>query len=1640
MRKIIISVLILAMLCAGIGMAAAVESPEYCRVAKYTPVYLEPSEDEVFQAGYFAKEGNLLIRNRLDTGWIEAEYYYDSELDKDASEGSTSGERTVYIKEKDAMPVLGNDISLANAIVSYETINEPQTGSAGFDPALLMDLGYTAEEPDENKGVTFTVRTRSVGEGADNKDVLLVQNSQPFINNNKSLYTPEITLYGISHYPVNELAYNLPSSDGKICYAINSEYIKDQRVMAGLKSILENSPPYKIYTGYTKDYFNASRTAASVAILAYMGETTALEHKIDLYEGISAFNTDEFSMDYFSYACWLYENALTAYASYTEEQALYVSCDVEEDPLLRDGIYRSSVRITTNSPDGWKIEKKYLPSEVVRIENAQDTAEAYYGTEGSAVVSILTSPDSDTSETAIPVLINTNEQIVQFSQPESGDYPVLAALMKPSSAHPAKYARLRYPQAVEVTITAVNEDGEPVNGLVIRMTDENGSVYTVETNDGKAIVPCLPGEYTYDVISQPRTFEDVPSGTIIAAESTSIQIVCRKKVFTAEIRITNSSNSELLNNPCEVELYKHGETDELIVKGSPTLGVMTVDQLSPGSYLARQLTEFKGYEAAKDVEFTIAYDNATVDILNDPISGFIEVSVTDKRTDKPVSGASVDIMKQDAVVATVVTDETGKALSDSIPVDEYALKLTGLPAGYYLKNENDSAAKGKVAYRRTTSVRWGVYSNAYTVTVYPREETDIGNYRTKNPKITERCNILDCGYQIIAGENNPYYDAGTVVAEIDPVGSKRKSASVVLMLEGNYLLHETSAGTGYTRAEDIPFEIIPDQTEYQIPVLKTPVTRDVKITLADDEGNPKAGTTIEVYRAENKSYKSASAANRRSVVSDENGVALVEALPYGDWTVKQEGVKIKVSVVPDAQNPIEASFKEDKPVHSITVSLVDEEGNQVHGGGAFEIVQDETVIAEVRLDNETSNEVTLDPGDYVLRQTESDERYKESEDILFTIEETDPKIKTVKVVSIPADKKLSISAYITMPDGKRKLAGDVNVSVKGNILSPSVVTISTSGKGPVVSTPVPMGDYMLFASNLPKGYELAENPAKIHIDSENENFVPVEIALKPQTGLVRFVPYESAEGLKNSMVYGLYAGDAMLVSKTAYAGQALYLMQLSEGEYFIAPVQDANGTPDLTNKTQFNIETPGCFLTVYEKPNEFYNVSFAAEDSGTGAGLAGAYARVLQNDEMLYEGYIEDLNETVRLKAGDYVVKPVLAPESYAMNNSEYRFTVMPDGTISGETTLLYEENRVRIQVTDAEGNPVPSADILLRNKTTERSEHCITDKNGIAEFTRLSYGEHEITECIPAPGYIHNSSIVRVRVDGVYRNQENAAVIRTEINKVYFRSLNYKGDPLKGSELTLMNSQGSILQTVMTGEDGAACFTAVPYGRYKVSMSSAPAGYLKSKTVYDLVSGSANTEIYSRMYGFVCLPKNASFQLVDSRNNGVYGAEFSLIDKDDASVAETVVTDASGRFEFTNYDYGEYIIRETGIPAGTSQVDDYELIVDKTHITNGTVVMVTMPDYYEFVAIDNKGNPLPNILFSIKSTETEETVYSTSDETGHVRFKGLRKGKYVIAQDGAPEGYTLSNDTIRLRLDENYMPESTLYMFTVPQKPVKQD
>ncbi|HSP47891.1 MAG TPA: SpaA isopeptide-forming pilin-related protein, partial [Clostridiaceae bacterium] len=323
-----------------------------------------------------------------------------------------------------------------------------------------------------------------------------------------------------------------------------------------------------------------------------------------------------------------------------------------------------------------------------------------------------------------------------------------------------------------------------------------------------------------------------------------------------------------------------------------------------------------------------------------------------------------------------------------------------------------------------------------------------------------------------------------------------------------------------------------------------------------------------------------------------------------------------------------------------------------------------------------------------------------------------------------------------------------------------------------------------------------------------------------------------------------------------------------------------------------------------------------------------------------------------------------------------------------------------------------------------------ISNANGEVIFTDVAEGNYKIKESAAPVGYLKSETVLEasITVNGATVTPLGGPVINEEITAdVIVTKVGENEDPLSGAEFTLYKDDVKVGEAEVTGTDGMAIFENIPYGTYTVKETKAPAGYVLSEDVEDVVVEDVEnvkiTFFNTKIMGTVKITK------VDEADHGkvLAGAKFSIVDNNTKIEVYTGTTDENGMLE-KELTFGEYTISEVSAPEGYDKTEDtWPITIDEDgEIIPLTIenVMTEIEDVDPLPVEDEEGTlkitkvdaensekVLEGAKFKIVHN-AEKTVYErTTNENGILEIK-LPLGEYTISEVEPPKDYEKTDKT----------------------------
>lgn len=391
-----------------------------------------------------------------------------------------------------------------------------------------------------------------------------------------------------------------------------------------------------------------------------------------------------------------------------------------------------------------------------------------------------------------------------------------------------------------------------------------------------------------------------------------------------------------------------------------------------------------------------------------------------------------------------------------------------------------------------------------------------------------------------------------------------------------------------------------------------------------------------------------------------------------------------------------------------------------------------------------------------------------------------------------------------------------------------------------------------------------------------------------------------------------------------------------------------------------------------------------------------------------------------------YYLQEVDPPQGYVSDETQREFMIKSSDDSKNieytiENTII--KANLELKKLDKNSNLLKGAEFTIYDSFDKEVAKATTDENGIAKFENLVYGNYYYVETKAPEGYLLKNDKHDFTI-----NENGITLKETIVNERILGNIKaFKIDEdnkfLANAELTLFDSQGNEVQSLVTNENGEVTFENIPYGDYEVKETKAPEGYNISE---EILKVSVNGEEYGLVYeaGKITNTKikaDIKINKLDQDGNKVIGVEFTLYNNAD-EVIETAVTNEDGIAVFKDVVYGNYYIKETKTPEGYIGTDEkievsvkennsvYSYEIENTRI-KGTV---------EIKKVDENGNPLKGAEFTLYNKEGKEISKSISDENGIVRFEAVDYGKYILKETKSPEGYIKDDTEVEVVIDSS--------------------
>lgn len=408
-----------------------------------------------------------------------------------------------------------------------------------------------------------------------------------------------------------------------------------------------------------------------------------------------------------------------------------------------------------------------------------------------------------------------------------------------------------------------------------------------------------------------------------------------------------------------------------------------------------------------------------------------------------------------------------------------------------------------------------------------------------------------------------------------------------------------------------------------------------------------------------------------------------------------------------------------------------------------------------------------------------------------------------------------------------------------------------------------------------------EDEQSMFIAVKSDAKVSQDINIVPERkGVIKITKTDDSGTALKGVEFTIFNSEDKEVEKivTNDAGVATS-SQLSLGEYTVKETKTLDGYVLSQEEMKFTLTTEANKIvtevnkTVINKKNE---VTITKVIKGTDTGLKDAVLEIYDSNNKLVSTLTTDKDGKASvsgLAAGKYTIKEKTAPKGYKLSKDSVSFEIDVYGKVTGTTKLENEVMSVEIKKVDSSDKPLEGATIEVRDANKELVFAGTTDSKGIAKIEKLIAGTYTVTETKPPAGYQLKADSIKFTIDE-YGKVTGDTKLTNELTKVtIIKKDSADNKVLKGAEIIIKNSSGSVVYQGKTDENGKIEVTGLAPGIYVFYENQAPEGYIKTneKSTFTINSKGENLEltIFNEKFVLESGKNNTSSSTTSTTNSG---------------------------------------------------------------------------------------------------------------------------------------------------------------------------
>lgn len=837
---------------------------------------------------------------------------------------------------------------------------------------------------------------------------------------------------------------------------------------------------------------------------------------------------------------------------------------------------------------------------------------------------------------------------------------------------------------------------------------------------------------------------------------------------------------------------------------------------------------------------------------------------------------------------------------------------------------------------------------------------------------------------------------------------------------GDYRIEEKTPPAGYLPAEN-PVQTIKLEADTvgQVVYKNEPEWSEVSLRkTVEGTDEPIANVVFEFRRQDS--------AKTQSFTTDENGEIHARLVP--DWYVVRElsgPDNVVINPTPRTVQLLPGETAElactNKLKPSLTLRKVDDQTDEPLAGAILEVkYSDGSFVGEgncgrgpgvYRSDENGTVELTNlpDGASVVVRELEAPEGYL-LDDTPHTIKLNAGETHSFTLRNVPKP-----GLYLRKIDSETK---EPILGTKFEISKPDVPgsaqTYMTNDQGVIFLPEQDVTALVIEEIAAAPGYILNSKPITVQLEPGKRKDIVIENTSKP--GL-RILKTDEDGNPVDGVTIRVSREDGSVVGEYVTEDGAIFLPNLNAATYVLE---------EIACPPQYQLNTEKKIVTLEE--GKIGQVTFVNKrrpsleivklDSITKSPLAGVTFRISEVDgreigqfQTDGEGCIlvtEDLQDGVR-----YEVQETATVSGYILDSEPHQITLK-----AGEDNTLYIENTAKsplyiLKTDEKTGEPVGGVKFRVEKANGELIAEVTTSSTGYAAVPQMEPGYVTVREISVPDGYtldpIPKTILIEAGKPAIlhFENEPygSLSILKTDAD----------GNPLAGAVFELRTTDGALVATVTSGENGLAVVPNLK-GDFIVTEIKSPEGYLLDSTPHPVhIEAGEPAQITIKNDAVAGLK---IVKTVEQTGDPLEGVTFR-IEKPDGGLIGEYITDEQGQI-FVSLEPQTVVVREISAPEGYS-VDSTPRTVEIK--ANDITTLTYKDERLNGIRIRKVDADTGRGIYGVRIMVTDENndvvgVYTT-DHQGYIEInKELPDGVYYLEEIEAAPGYDLDKVVKRIRIE----------------------